>query len=170
MDLNLTTYNMKMLEITKYNKRIKIVKQQSCLEVTGPLGTIKYQLTGDISADLFCKNKSINFLFNKIKKLFKSVSSGWFRELNFNGIGYKSFKIKDKLALDLGYSTLILYKPIPEVKIKNLKGKIILFSINEELLNNVAFQLRKFAVPDKYKGKGILLGNEQIKLKKKVKT
>lgn len=161
---------MRIVEINKYNKRIKVTKKQSYLEITGPLGTIQYKLGLDSATNLFYEEKSVNFLLNKIKKLFKSVSTGWFKELNFNGIGYKAFKIQDKLALDLGYSTLILYKPTPEVKIKNLKGKIILFSINEELLNNVVLHIRRFAIPDKYKGKGILIGNEQIKLKKKVKT
>lgn len=91
-------------------------------------------------------------------------------ELNLKGIGYKSFKMGDKIALDLGYSNLILYKPTSLVKIKNLKNKLILFSINKNYLHNVASILRNYAIPNVYKGKGILYKNEIIKLKKKAKN
>jgi ribosomal protein L6P/L9E len=48
-------------------------------------------------------------------------------ELNLNGIGYKSFKLNDKIALDLGYSNLIVYKPTNLLKLKNLKNSHLIF-------------------------------------------
>lgn len=78
--------------------------------------------------------------------------------------------MEDKIALDLGYSNLVIYKSTPTVKIKNFKNKIVLFSINEEYLHDVATNLRNYAHPDAYKGKGILFKNEIIKLKKKAKS
>merc|ERR1712065_7291 len=71
------------------------------------------------------------------------------------------------ITFDLGYSALINYFPYEKLRIKILKNKIILFSLEREYLNNVAFVLKRFAVKDMYKGKGILLKNEKIKLKKK---
>jgi large subunit ribosomal protein L6 len=91
-------------------------------------------------------------------------------ELNLNGLGYKSFKLDDKIALDLGYSNLILYKPTDKLKIRNFKNKIVLFSLDQEYLYNVASNLRSYSAPDPYKGKGILKKNEIIKLKKKAKS
>jgi large subunit ribosomal protein L6 len=70
----------------------------------------------------------------------------------------------------LGYSNLVIYKPTLDVKIKNLKNKIVLFSVKEEYLKDVANKLRNYAFPDSYKGKGILFKNEIIKLKKKAKS
>lgn len=70
----------------------------------------------------------------------------------------------------MGYSNLILYKPTPDVKIKNLKNKIVIFSINKEQLNNVTTSLKNYSIPDNYKGKGLVLKNEFIKLKKKAKS
>jgi large subunit ribosomal protein L6 len=107
---------------------------------------------------------------NKIKTAFKSVTTGWFIELNLNGIGYKSFKLDDKIALDLGYSNLILYKPNNILKVKNLKNKLVLFSLDHEYVNNIAAHLQKYSYPDPYKGKGIVFKNQYIKLKKKSKT
>lgn len=87
-----------------------------------------------------------------------------------NGLGYKSFKLENKIALDLGYSNIILYKPTSQVKIKNFKNKIVLFSINKEYLHNLVAYLRNFSFPDAYKGKGIIFKNEDLKLKKKTKS
>lgn len=61
----------------------------------------------------------------------------------------------EKIALDLGYSNLIIYKPTQNIQVKNLKNKIVLFSINKEYLNNVAILLKNYSLPDAYKGKGI---------------
>jgi len=73
----------------------------------------------------------------------------------------------DKIALDVGYSNLITYKPCSTIKIKNFKNKIVLFGINRDDLNNVAACLKNYCQPDIYKGKGIWFRNETLKLKKK---
>merc|ERR1711916_110254 len=86
-------------------------------------------------------------------------------ELNLNGLGFKSFKLNDNIALDLGYSNLIIYKPTNSFKIK-----IILFSLDQEYLYNVGFTIKNYSSPDPYKGKGILRKNEIVKLKKKARS
>jgi len=161
-------------EINKYKKKIKVIKKSNTLFVIGPLGTININLKAYIhnlndTTRIFIKNTSLRFFFNKIKFSFKSITSGYFKELILNGIGYKCFKINDKIALDLGYSCLILYKPTEQIKFKNLKNKILLFSTNKEYLNNVIILLKNYSIPNNYKGTGLLFKNEHIKLKKKAK-
>jgi large subunit ribosomal protein L6 len=171
---------MKNIIIPKQDKKIKIfISDQNItdylvnkiLTIKGPLGELQYTFKNQYpNTKLFIQTKSFDFFIKKIKKLLKSVTNGWFLELNLNGIGFKSFKLQDKIALDLGYSNLVIYKPTAEIKIKNLKNKIVLFSIKEEYLKDVANKLRNYAFPDSYKGKGILFKNEIIKLKKKAKS
>ena len=171
---------MQTLIIPKQEKKIKIVISEQIitnnivdkiLTINGPLGELKYTFKNQYKNNpLFIQTKSFNFFAKKIKKLIKSVTNGWFIELNLNGIGFKSFKLNNKIALDLGYSNLVIYKPTIDLKIKNLKNKIVLFSIREEYLKDVATKLRNYAFPDPYKGKGILFKNEIIKLKKKAKS
>lgn len=171
---------MKTFIIPKQDKKVKIlISQQNItnssvnkiLTIKGPLGELQYTFKNQyIDTKLFIQTKSFSFFVKKIKKLIKSVTTGWFLELNLNGIGFKSFKLQDKIALDLGYSNLVIYKPTLDVKIKNLKNKIVLFSVKEEYLKDVANKLRNYAFPDSYKGKGILFKNEIIKLKKKAKS
>ncbi len=164
---------MKKLELHKKNKRIKIIEKDKNLIVTGPLGSIVLKsrnIFKSSAANLFVEDKDINFFYNELKEAITSVTTGWYKELNLNGIGYKSFKIEDKIALDLGYSNLVTFKANNQIKIKNLKNKIVLFGINKEYLNNVALRLKHFSSPDAYKGKGILYKNEILKLKKKAKS
>lgn len=87
-----------------------------------------------------------------------------------NGLGYKSFKLNDKIALDLGYSNLIVFKTKDDIKIKNFKNKIVLFGLDQEYLNNVCSNIQNYSKPDPYKGKGILYKNQIVKLKKKAKS
>lgn len=173
---------MKKYSIKKYNKKLKIIiinksinniSNHKILRVQGPLGIIEYCFKDQINYkndNLFLETKYLNFFFNKVNNLLKSVTFGWFLELNLNGLGYKSFKLDDKIALDLGYSNLITYKPKDKIKIKNFKNKLTLFSIDQEYLYNIGFSIKNYSKPDAYKGKGILFKNEIIKLKKKAKT
>ncbi len=166
---------MKILEINKYKKKIKVVKNINNLNIIGPLGNLSLNLdyfnkSSLVGSTFFINILSLKFFFNKIKSIFKSVTTGYFVELTLNGIGYKCFKMQDKIALDVGYSNLIIYKPTSKLKIKNLKNKIVLFSIDKEYLNKVTILLKNYAKPDSYKGKGLLFKNEIIKLKKKTKS
>lgn len=165
---------MKKIFLHKTNKKIKVFLNdvQNTLTVLGPLGTLTYVLptskTKKFSNKAFFIYKNdLNLLTNKIYSLFKSVTKGWFVELNLNGVGYKCFKEKDQLLLDIGYSNLISFKILDKVKIKIFRNKIILFSIDKEFLQNIAFLFKSYALPDVYKGKGILFKNEVVKLKKK---
>lgn len=71
---------MKIIEINKYKKKIKLIKHKDYFEVIGPLGSIFYNYSNIISSktngDLFINNTSLSFFINKIKMLFKSVSLG----------------------------------------------------------------------------------------------
>ena len=78
--------------ILKSNKQIKINIQENfsnnnflnkTLSVTGPLGEVKYVLKNQLkNSPIFIEGKNLNFLLEKIKKLIKSVTTGWFIELN----------------------------------------------------------------------------------------
>ena len=173
---------MRNVIIKKNKKKIKLTVTtintsanlaDKIITIHGPLGNINYNFKNQVIYDnknFFVKEDNYNFFIKKLKKLIKSVTIGWFLELNLNGLGYKSFKLNDKIALDLGYSNLIIYKPTDSIKIKNFKNKIVLFSLDQEYLYNVSCHIKSYSMPDAYKGKGIVFKNEIIKLKKKAKS
>lgn len=128
---------MKTLIIKKNKKKIKLtiktinksaILVDKIITIHGPLGDVSYNFKDQIlynNKNFFIKEDNYNFFIKKIKTLIKSTTVGWFLELNLNGLGYKSFKLNDKIALDLGYSNLIIYKPTDLIKIRNFKNKII---------------------------------------------
>ncbi len=159
----------KRININILEKEVGLNLVDKILVVKGPLGEIKSILKNQYRGDaLFVKKEQLEYLENTIKKLIHSVYVGWQIEVDLNGVGYKAFTLdNNKLALDLGYSNLITYKNTSLLSLKNYKNKIILFSTNLEYLKDVAFQIRCYAKPDPYKGKGIIYTNEVLKLKKK---
>lgn len=163
---------MKKFLVKKNKKKIKVKINKNIITVYGPLGSIDYifknhNILNSNLYNLYILKENINFFLKKIFYLFKCVTKGWFLELNLNGVGYKCFKTNNEITLDIGYSNLVTYKPSDKIKIKIFKNKIILFSLEKSYLNNIAFFLRNYAIPDNYKGKGILFKNENLKLKKK---
>jgi len=165
--------NKKKIKLTVTTVNTSANLADKIITIHGPLGNINYNFKNQViynNKNFFIKEDNYNFFIKKLKKLIKSVTIGWFLELNLNGLGYKSFKLNDKIALDLGYSNLIIYKPTDSIKIKNFKNKIVLFSLDQEYLYNVSCHIKSYSMPDAYKGKGIVFKNEVIKLKKKAKS
>ncbi len=170
--------NLKFIEKNKdFNIKIDTIAVnplycKKIISVSGKLGTAEYvfhnQPINVNSNDIYGYNSK--FVKNKIEKLIEGVTNGWTFELNLNGIGFKAFKIADWYCLDLGFSNLVKYKPIKKIKIKNMKNKVILYSVDQDYLKQVGLNLQNFSYPDVYKGKGITLKNQVIKIKKKSKS
>ena len=93
----------------------------------------------------------------------KGVNTGFSKTLELSGTGFKAAVSGSKLNLQLGYSHDIDYEIPKEVKIESPKqNKIIITSINKELLGAVAAKIRSFKKPEPFKGKGIKYENEFI--------
>ena len=119
--------------------------------------------TGDI--------KSKHGLYRSlINNMVIGVSSGFTKELELVGVGYRASVQGQILDLSLGFSHNILFKIAPEVKIETVseKGKnpiIKLSSHDKQLLGFVAAKIRSFRKPEPYKGKGIRFVGEQVRRK-----
>ncbi len=154
-------------KISSINENFSLYNKS--INIKGPLGQKEYNFLDNATngTALFIPKKEIDSIKTKIKYLIKSVTQGWFIELNLNGLGFKSFKINNTLALDVGYSSLVIYKPNVNIQVKTLKNKIILFSVDEEYVKIAADIIRNYSAPDPYRKKGILFKNQILKLKKK---
>ena len=102
------------------------------------------------------------------------VSTGFVKELEFHGIGYKVDVRGKELHLNVGYSNPRIH-PIPDgIKAEVVKGAKVptlkLSSPDKELLGKVASEVRKHRTPDSYKGKGIRYKGEVVRLKVLVKV
>jgi large subunit ribosomal protein L6 len=101
-----------------------------------------------------------------LSNIIYGVKNGYTKILKMEGIGYKFEVSENDLIINAGH-THKHYISIPSdisVKLES-SVKIILFGINKSSLNSYTYYIRAINPPEPYKGKGILLFNEQIKKK-----
>jgi large subunit ribosomal protein L6 len=106
-----------------------------------------------------------------INSMVEGVNSGFKKELEIIGIGYKAKINNNIIELSLGYSHLIKYK-IPENinVVVNNNTKISVSGFDKQLVGEVAAKIRRFKKPDSFKGKGIRYSGEYIRIKEGKKT
>lgn len=105
-----------------------------------------------------------------INNMVSGVSTGWTKELELVGVGYRASNQGQKLDLALGFSHNIVLEVVPEVKVETIseKGKnpiVKLTSIDKQLIGQVAAKIRGFRTPEPYKGKGVRFVGEQVRRK-----
>lgn len=100
-------------------------------------------------------NNYIYSLFNYFKK-----------EVSAEGVGYKFIVEKNDLILHMGYSHPIVLTVPKEIQIVQISPtKLTLNSKNNIILGDFCQKIKKIRPLEPYKGKGIRINNEQIKLK-----
>ena len=93
------------------------------------------------------------------------VSVGFIKKLEINGVGYRANVAGKVLNLSLGYSHPIVFN-LPEGITATVEGNVIAISgIDNELIGNIAYKIRKFRKPEPYKGKGVKYETEVIRRK-----
>ena len=102
--------------------------------------------------------------------MIKGVSSGWTKQLELVGVGYRASNQGNKLDLAVGFSHNIVLDIAPEVIVETIseKGKnpiVKLTSHDKQLVGQVAAKIRSFRKPEPYKGKGIKFVGEIIRRK-----
>jgi large subunit ribosomal protein L6 len=101
-----------------------------------------------------------------VNNMVTGVSTGFTRNLEINGVGYRASVQGSNLNLQLGYSHDIAY-PIPaDVKIAcERPTAITITGADRQRVGQVAAEIRAFRPPEPYKGKGIKYSNETIRRK-----
>lgn len=96
----------------------------------------------------------------------EGVTSGFKKNLEIVGVGYRAKLAGNNLELALGFSHPVIY-PIPQgAKITVTDTtKISVEGADKQIVGEVAATIRKFKKPEPYKGKGIRYAGEHITLK-----
>ena len=105
-----------------------------------------------------------------IHNMVVGVSTGYKKEMELVGVGYRAAANGQVLELSLGFSHAIYLKLPPEVKVeakaeRNKNPLIILESGDKQLLGQVCAKIRSLRPPEPYKGKGIRFVGEVIRRK-----
>jgi large subunit ribosomal protein L6 len=105
-----------------------------------------------------------------INNMIVGVSTGFTKELELVGVGYRASNQGQKLDLALGFSHNIILEVAKEVTLETIseKGKnpiVKLTSYDKQLLGAVTAKIRNFRRPEPYKGKGIKFVGEVLRRK-----
>jgi large subunit ribosomal protein L6 len=105
-----------------------------------------------------------------INNMIIGVSTGFTKELELVGVGYRASNQGQKLDLALGFSHNIILEVAKEVTLETIseKGKnpiVKLTSYDKQLLGAITAKIRDFRRPEPYKGKGIKFVGEVLRRK-----
>jgi len=171
------------LPITIPDKVQVKVEANNVVVVKGPKGELSKQIDPDITIAVEegkivlsrpteqKRHKALHGLYRAlINNMVKGVSEGFKRNLDLIGVGYRASNTGQVLEVIVGYSHPIVFLLPNEVKVatENEKGKpprVILESIDGQLLGQVAAKIRAVRKPEVYKGKGIRYEGEFVRKK-----
>ena len=153
------------------------------VKVEGPKGKLEWTLPKQISARIENSSlvveraselRSVRALHGLSRALVANmvagVSTGFVKDLEIQGVGFKAALQGKVLNLSLGFSHPVLF-PIPEgIKITVTENtKIKIEGIDKKVVGQVAADIRAYYPPEPYKGKGVRYAGEQI-VRKEGKT
>ena len=162
---------------------ITISQKDNVITVKGPKGELTQELTGGISFTqedgvlTFSRpsdskeHKALHGLYRAlVNNMIVGTSTGFTKQLELVGVGYRASHNGQRLELALGFSHAIVLELPKEVTLDTLteKGKnpiITLSSYDNQLLGMVAAKIRSFRKPEPYKGKGVKFVGEIIRRK-----
>jgi len=147
------------------------------LEVTGPKGTLRVPIPGGIHLkqadgrlDVVRDGDEYSALHGLTRALagnaVHGVSTGFTKELDIVGIGYRA-DVKGKVAtFTLGYSHPIEVLLPSGVDLKvDKQTHLVVSGHDKQLVGQVAANIRALRKPDPYKNKGIRYTDEQLRKK-----
>ncbi len=146
------------------------------IEVKGPRGTRSFTATDDITLAMDGEAVRVTprgtskrarqqwgMARSMVENLVTGVTTGFKKELEIQGVGYRAAMAGNVLKLSLGYSHEVNFD-IPEgVKITAPKQtEIVVEGIDQQLVGQVAANIRDWKRPEPYKGKGIRYKDEFV--------
>jgi len=147
--------------------------------VKGPKGELSRRFNPDMSiilkdSELIVSRPSDSKVHRSLHGLTRSllanavqgVASGFEKNLEIVGVGYRVDKTGDKLVIRIGYSHPVEVLPLPGVSLAvDGTNRIKVMGINKESVGEMAAKIRAIRPPDAYKGKGIRYAGEIVHLK-----
>jgi large subunit ribosomal protein L6 len=153
--------------------------------VKGPKGELSYQVDTDLSLKLEDGQllvtrpsddkvqKAKHGLYRTlINNMVVGVTSGYTKQLEIHGVGYRAAKVGNNLVIQVGYSHPVEVQPpagvtfsVDGVDAATKATKLSVSGIDKQLVGEVAATIRHIRKPEPYKGKGIRYAGEKVRRK-----
>ena len=144
------------------------------ISVKGPKGTRSFTATDDV--DLVLENGGVKprglskrarqqwgMSRSMVANLVTGVSQGFKKELEIQGVGYRAAMQGKTLKLSVGYTHDVNFEAPEGVTVNAPKQtEIVVEGIDQQVVGQVAANIREWRKPEPYKGKGIRYKGEQV--------
>ena len=146
------------------------------IEVKGPKGTRSFTATDDVTLTIDegaikvtprgtskRARQQWGMARSMVENLVTGVTAGFKKELEIQGVGYRAAMNGNILKLSLGYSHEVNFEVPAGVTVTSPKNtEIVVEGIDQQLVGQVAANIREWRKPEPYKGKGIRYKGEFV--------
>ncbi|MCJ8138535.1 50S ribosomal protein L6 [Falsirhodobacter halotolerans] len=146
------------------------------VEVKGPKGTRSFTATDDVTLALADDAVTVTprgtskrarqqwgMARSQVENLVTGVTTGFKKELEIQGVGYRAAMAGNVLKLSLGYSHEVNFDVPQGVTVTAPKQtEIVVEGIDQQQVGQVAANIRDWKRPEPYKGKGIRYKDEFV--------
>lgn len=155
------------------------VGENNLLTVKGPKGTLTQKLHGDMIIEIDGSVLKINrpsdekehralhgLTRSLAANMIEGVTTGFKKELEINGVGYRAQKQGKQLVMNLGYSHNVVFNEPEGITIDVPQpNQIIVNGADKQKVGQLAAEIRSKRPPEPYLGKGIKYIDEKIRRK-----
>jgi len=143
-------------------KGVEIKINGQTVEAKGPKGLRSFTCPDEVTVALEDGVLTIKPA-DESKRAITGVSEGFTRKLEITGVGYRAAAQGKVLKLSLGYSHDVDFNVPEGIEVKTPKPtEIEVSGIDQQLVGQVAANIREWRKPEPYKGKGIRYSDEYI--------
>ena len=172
--------------MSRIGKRILVIPEgvtvnvnDSRVSVSGKLGSLELEVkpgiqvsvdNGNVTVTRENDSKELKQLHGTTnannKNMIEGVSTGFKKELEINGVGYRFQVAGNTLTISAGYSHPVKMEAPKGITIEApSQTELNIMGFDKQVVGEFAAQVRKVRGPEPYKGKGIRYKGEQIRRK-----
>jgi large subunit ribosomal protein L6 len=155
---------------------VEVTQDGTRLTVKGPLGTLERELHPEMTLERADgelrvvrptdepRHRALHGLTRAlVNNMVTGVTSGFTKNLEISGVGYRAQLQGSKLVMALGYSHPVEVDPPSGIEFRvESPTRLGVFGADKELVGQIAAYIRAQRKPEPYKGKGIRYQGEQI--------
>ena len=158
--------------------KVTVAAVNDLITVKGPNGELKTHYNDDVNVEIkegkiwvsaANETKRARAMWGtvraNVKNLVEGVTTGYKKQLDINGVGYRAAVQGQILTLALGFSHDVKYIVPTGVKVAMEKTSIVLSGADKQKVGQVAAEIRSLRGPEPYKGKGVKYSTETIRRK-----
>jgi large subunit ribosomal protein L6 len=160
-------------------EKVTVQVQPNQVVVKGPKGELSTPITADVTVEVVDgkvwvkpvdDGKRARAMWgtvrSNVKNLVQGVTAGFSKDLEINGVGYRASAQGQILTIALGFSHEIRYiVPAGITLVVDKPTSIKLSGADNQVLGQVAAEIRSLRPPEPYKGKGVKYSTETIRRK-----